>query len=71
MHIHESYLKALFAAKNISYSKRNPGDVLEVFYLEELLKRIADEPQHLMTFRDFINFCGIIKKKLQTSQPIM
>jgi hypothetical protein len=68
---HESYLKALFAAKNISYSKRNPGDVLEAFYLEQLLKRITDEPQHLMTFRDFINFCDIIKKELPTSQQIM
>jgi len=30
---HGSYLRALFEAKNITYSKKRPGDVLKPFYL--------------------------------------
>jgi len=38
---HEAYLKELFRAKNINYSKKNPGEVLKPYYLEELLTRIS------------------------------
>ncbi len=61
---HEAYLRYLFHEKNISYSKRNPGDVLKPYYLEELLKRIQSEEQHLPSFRIFIDFCNIIQPQL-------
>lgn len=62
---HGAYLRALFEAKNITYSKKRPGDVLNPFYLEQLLTRIQVHPEQLTTFRQFINFCTIIKSKLQ------
>ena len=61
---HEAYLRALFEAKNITYSKKRPGDVLKAFYLEQLLTRIQVHPEQLTTFRHFIDFCNIVKSKL-------
>lgn len=61
---HGAYLRALFEAKNITYSKKRPGDVLKPFYLEQLLTRIQVHPEQLTTFRQFINFCNIVKSKL-------
>lgn len=61
---HLAYLKALFESKNITYSKRNPGDVLKKFYLDELLKRIEDRPQHLRSFGKFRELCEEINKKI-------
>ncbi|MEG4023839.1 hypothetical protein [Microcoleus sp. S13C4] len=61
---HGAYLRALFEAKNITYSKKRPGDVLKPFYLEQLLARIQVQPEQLTTFRQFIDFCNKIKTKL-------
>src|SRR4028118_540939 len=62
---HGAYLRALFEAKNITYSKKRPGDVLKPFYLEQLLARIQVQPEQLTTFRHFIYFCNMVKSKLQ------
>jgi hypothetical protein len=61
---HEAYLKELFRAKNINYSKKNPGDVMKLYYLEQLLARIQEKNHHLPSFQSFINFCNIIRPKL-------
>ena len=61
---HEAYLKQIFKAKNISYSKKFPRKTQEKDYFEQLLKRIEDNPKHLPTFRYFIEFCDIIKAQL-------
>jgi hypothetical protein len=62
---HGAYLRALFEAKNITYSKKRPGDVLKPFYLEQLLARIQVQPEQMTTFRQFIDFCNKIKPELQ------
>ena len=62
---HGAYLRSLFEAKNITYSKKRPGDVLKPFYLEQLLARIQFQPEQLTTLRQFIDFCNIVKSKLQ------
>lgn len=62
---HGAYLRALFEAKNITYSKKRPGDVLKPFYLEQLLTRIQVQPEQLTTFRQFIDFCNKIKSKFK------
>ena len=62
---HGAYLRTLFEAKNITYSKKRPGDVLKPFYLEQLLARIEVQPEQLTTFRQFIDFCNKIKPELQ------
>ncbi|MCP4112255.1 MAG: hypothetical protein GY749_43150 [Desulfobacteraceae bacterium] len=59
---HEAYLKALLAAKKISYSKKNPGHVLDQPYLDQLLSRISNKPEHLESFQYFINFCRTLSE---------
>ncbi|MFE1747807.1 hypothetical protein [Coleofasciculus sp. H7-2] len=61
---HGAYLKALFEGKNITYNKRNPGEVLKPYYLNELKARIKAQPPQLNTFKSFINFCDMIKAEL-------
>jgi hypothetical protein len=61
-----AYLKELFRAKNINYSKNNPGDVLKLYYLEQLLYRINENQYPKLTFQDFVKFCNLIKSKLST-----
>ncbi|MBW4611959.1 MAG: hypothetical protein KME21_01480 [Desmonostoc vinosum HA7617-LM4] len=63
---HEAYLKELLRAKNTNYSKKNPGDVLKLHYLQQLLRRIEDENNHLPSFQIFIQFCHQIKSKLSS-----
>lgn len=60
-HFHEAYLQALFAEKNLSYTKKYPGHVLDETYLKQLKARIHDEPNHLITFQNFIKFCNRIR----------
>ena len=58
---HEIYLKAIFNAKGLKYTKTMPRDAQEKHYFEQLLKRIDQEPEHLQTFRAFISFCENLK----------
>jgi parvulin-like peptidyl-prolyl isomerase len=50
---HVDYLKKLLNEKNISYTKNNPSDTAEGYYLEQLIKRIK-ETDDLKSFRSFI-----------------
>jgi hypothetical protein len=63
---HEAYLKELFKAKNINYSKNNPGDVLKSYYLDQLLVRVKEHNHHLCSFQSFIQFCNQIKNQLRS-----
>jgi len=55
---HFTYLKTMFNERgNMTYSKSNSIEVQRVSYLNELIKRIKDEPTHLITFTNFIEFC--------------
>lgn len=61
---HCEYLKEIFRARNISYTKKSPGDAREKYYLEQLQKRVQDNSTHLKTFQNFLDFCEMIKKKI-------
>ncbi len=61
---HLAYLKSIFVERNIAYTKRNPGHVLEQSYLNQLWARINEEPKHLPTFRHFIDFCRMVRATL-------
>ena len=57
---HEEYLSEMLLEKNIRYTKKNPNGVTEKHYLEELISR-QTETNHLLSFKDFIDFCTLIK----------
>jgi hypothetical protein len=63
-HFHEAYLKELFAARNMQYSKTMPRDVQEKYYLNELQSRAEKQPNHLPTFQGFIEFCELVRSQL-------
>ncbi|MGB3512245.1 MAG: hypothetical protein WBA93_24010 [Microcoleaceae cyanobacterium] len=65
---HYLYLKEIFVARNSSYSKKLPKDAQNQSYLDELIKRVEDEPEHLKTFQNFIEFCCMIKQQLSYSE---
>jgi len=57
---HEAYLTEMLSEKNIRYSKKNPNGVVEVHYLKELISR-HNETNHLLSFKDFLDFCNSVK----------
>ncbi|MGK7895297.1 MAG: hypothetical protein AB4372_17160 [Xenococcus sp. (in: cyanobacteria)] len=66
---HEKYLDTIFKAKGFKkYYKNNPGIVLDQDYLQELQKRVVENPEHLQTFSSFIKFCQEIKN-IMYSKP--
>jgi Domain of unknown function (DUF4276) len=67
-HFHEAYLKELFAAKNMQYSKTKPRDVQEEYYLQELQIRSQRQANHLPTFQNFIEFCALVRSQLKSIQ---
>jgi hypothetical protein len=58
---HESYLREIFKERGLSYSKARPKEVQEEFYLQQLLTRVKNNTDHLLTFQEFISFCEKIK----------
>ena len=66
---HESYLKALFAEKNMTYTKTRPRDAAEEHYFNQLMARVLEEPQHLQTFQRFLNFCKIVQANRKNAAP--
>ena len=59
---HFTYLKAMFNERgNMAYSKSNSIEVQRVTYLNELIKRIKEEPSQLISFINFIDFCNKIR----------
>jgi hypothetical protein len=63
-HFHEDYLKELFMAKTMQYSKTKPRAVQEEYYLQELQSRIDRQANHLPTFKNFIEFCSLVRSQL-------
>ena len=54
---HHDYFRHVFRQKGLTYTKRNPGHVLDLAFLDELLKRVLDEPEQLVSLQGFLNFC--------------
>lgn len=61
---HQIYLSEMLLEKNINYSKKNPREVVEEYYLNELINR-SQETNHLTTFKTFINFCSQINELMK------
>lgn len=63
---HEEYLSEMLSEKNIRYTKKNPNAVTEKHYLDELIKRQFDT-NHLLSFKDFIDFCELVKTAMKSA----
>lgn len=63
---HHEYLQELFVERNLSYSKNNPKEVVQAYFLAELVKRAA-KTKHLQTFQSFLDFCTEIRHKIQSN----
>jgi hypothetical protein len=50
--------------KQLVYKKEEPMEVQERYYLEQLLVRIETNPEHLISFQEFIGFCHKIKEQV-------
>ncbi|OQW90540.1 MAG: hypothetical protein BWK78_06765 [Thiotrichaceae bacterium IS1] len=46
------------------YGKAKFKEISERYYLEQLLARIETNPEHLMSFQEFIGFCHKIKEQV-------
>ena len=58
---HYIYCKLMLAARNISYSKDQPRDAAEPYFLNQLKERLIKTPNHLKTFQDLLQFCQTVK----------
>lgn len=63
---HELYLRKMLATKNIHYTKSNPKEVGEKYYLDELNKRV-NETSHLSSLKNFFSFC----ESISTQQAVI
>jgi len=54
---HLKYLKTAFAERNITYSKRSPGNAATATYIQAL-KRRASSTGHLQSLQAFLSFCA-------------
>jgi hypothetical protein len=62
---HFRYLKSMFNERgNMSYSKANAAVVQGLSYFKELQSRVDDEPSHLATFTNFLQFCNKLKAEI-------
>jgi hypothetical protein len=61
---HLKYLQEIFRSKNTAYTKKYPRDAAEKYYLEQLQKRVKENPEDLKTFQFFLNFCERVRNSL-------
>ena len=60
---HTTYLRNMLAERNVNYSKNNPNEVIEKYYLNELIKR-NKSTNHIPSFKYFIDFCETIRNSM-------
>lgn len=53
---HYRYLKAMLMERNLRYSKTNPTEVIEPYYIKELESRLAANGSHLNSMRYLFEF---------------
>ena len=64
-HFHEAYLREMLKEHNIRYRKSRPKEVLKKYYLDEITKRISDNPDHLNSFSKCLRLFQYIKSKIE------
>lgn len=61
---HYQYLRQIFAAKNLTYSKKRPGEAKKEYYLQQMIKRLENNYRHLRTLQTFIEFCQKVRQEI-------
>jgi hypothetical protein len=65
---HLAYLKAMFNERGrMTYSKSNSKEVQKESYFNELQNRVKDEPSHLSSFAEFLDFCLKIRSEMRSN----
>jgi len=54
---HYAYLRAIFEERKISYTKTRPGEAATAAYLEQIMSRAKDCPDHIKSFSRFLDIC--------------
>ncbi len=57
---HFSYLRKIFEARNITYTKIHPKEVGERYYIEQLISRSKEVPKVLSSMNNFFSLCNTI-----------
>ncbi|MCB4235553.1 hypothetical protein LDL59_11860 [Kaistella anthropi] len=60
---HSTYLQEILSERKIQYSKKNPQEVTEKYFLTELIKRNR-KTNHIKSFKHFIDFCHKIEQEI-------
>lgn len=60
---HSIYLQEILSARKIQYSKKNPQEVTEEYFLKELIRR-NDKTNHIKSFKHFIDLCQKVKQEI-------
>jgi hypothetical protein len=66
---HYFYLREFLFERRISYSKEHPREVVESYYLQELINRNSTT-SHLASFRYFLDFCQNIRRQILEKKAI-
>lgn len=61
---HSLYLQEILSERKIQYSKKNPQEVTEKYFLEQLIKR-NKKTNHIKSFKHFIDFCHTVGLKIK------
>lgn len=67
---HEAYLSEMLREKNVRYTKKNPGTVMEKHYLDSLISRQSGT-NHLQSFKYFVDFCKKVQDGIATDSSEM
>jgi len=60
---HKAYFKALCRERKIRYSERNPNNVAQKYYFDQLEDRV-NKTNHILTFGHFIKFCKDVRNQI-------
>ncbi|MDV3864924.1 hypothetical protein CMU00_06465 [Elizabethkingia anophelis] len=60
---HSIYLQEILAERKIKYSKKDPKEVAEKYFLEKLIKRNTNT-NHIQSFKYFTDFCEKINNEI-------
>ncbi len=65
---HFSYLKSMLSNKNIRYAKNRPREVGKPYYIENLKRRLMENPSSLKTLKKLFDFFECISNHIKNQK---